>query len=549
MITQQKFPKGFLWGASTASHQVEGGTVNQWSAWELAHAAKLTSTAEQRLSKTTSIVKSADWKDVKPLATDPDNYVSGDGIDHYNRYEEDFDLLEGLNFNSFRFGIEWSRVEPEEGVWNPEAVDHYHDYIDSLLARGITPVLNLWHWTMPTWFTDKGGFEKKENLPLFDDFVAKVAEEYGDKLKYVITLNEPNVYASFSYFNGEWPPQKKSAVTMLTVYRNLVQAHRRAYIILKANNPALQVGVAAQLANIQAKRPHNPLDGVITKTMRYAWNWWFLNRIKKHQDFVGINYYFTDYYKGLNGKESPGVPLSDMGWYMEPEGLYPLLLRTWVRYRKPIIVTENGVADRKDQYRQWWIEETVLAMQRAMSEGVDLRGYMHWSLLDNFEWAYGWWPKFGLIEIDREHDMERKPRPSAIWFAQQLRVLRGMDPEAQPSSDREASSQPRNTHRQQRAHRVPAQSRQTRASIAEPYARDHSDHSERLPARQAQAQPQPRVVARPSSAAEAEEMNTARLAGIASRLRSNPGPATDKRPAPPQRDPRLGPPPSRRRVQ
>jgi len=270
MISQQKFPKDFLWGASTASHQVEGGTVNQWSAWELAHAADLAATAEQRLSKTSSIVRSSDWSDVKPLATDPDNYVSGKGIDHYNRYEEDFDLLEKLNFNSFRFGIEWSRIEPEEGAWNLEAIRHYHDYIDSLHRRGITPVLNIWHWTMPTWFTDKGGFEKKDNLPLFEAFVAKVAEEYGDKLKYVITLNEPNVYSSFSYFNGEWPPQQKSALTMFRVYRHLVQAHKQAYRVLKAANPALQVGVAAQLANIQAKRPHNLLDGIITKVMRYA---------------------------------------------------------------------------------------------------------------------------------------------------------------------------------------------------------------------------------------------------------------------------------------
>lgn len=422
MIRQQKFPEDFLWGASTASHQVEGGTVNQWSVWELAQASDLAATAEERLGWL------PDWKDIKPQAEDPDNYVSGAGVDHFKRYEEDFDLLRKLQCNSFRFGIEWSRINPEEGIFDKEAIAHYHRYLDALRARNIEPVMNLWHWTMPTWFTDKGGFEKAENLEYWDRFVRKIAEEFGDKVRYVLTLNEPNVYASFGYLTGEWPPQQTGWLTFLKVYRNLAQAHRRAYDILKARNSTLQIGVAAQLANIQAKRPHNIIDSITTKVMRYGWNWWFLNRIRRHQDFVGINYYFTDYYQGFGKNRNPKVPVQDLGWYMEPEGLYPLLLRTWARYRKPIIITENGVADRNDDYRQWWIEQSVIAMQRAMSEGVDVRGYMHWSLLDNFEWKYGWWPKFGLIAVDRQNGMKRTPRPSAIWYARYLSELRGTEP-------------------------------------------------------------------------------------------------------------------------
>jgi beta-glucosidase len=450
MIGRQKFPKDFLWGASTASHQVEGGTVNQWSRWELEHAADLAAGAEKRLSWL------PDWPQIKDQAENPENYVSGKGVDHYNRYEEDFDLLQQLQFNSFRFGIEWSRIQPEEGTFNTEAIQHYHDYIDSLTRRGIEPVLNIWHWTMPTWFTDKGGFEKKENLSFFDTFVRRIAEEYADKVTYVITLNEPNVYTSFSYMTGEWPPQQQSFWMAKRVYSNLIRAHKRAYTILKARRSTLMVGVAAQLGNIMPKWAHGPLDMGATQIMRYGWNWWFLNRIRRHQDFVGINYYFSDYYKGVDFgyrpkasgtvkspfivRRNPPIPVNNLGWYMEPEGLYPLIMRTWAHYKKPIIITENGVADEQDEYRQWWLEQTVLAMQKALAEGVDLRGYLHWSLLDNFEWAYGWWPKFGLIAVDREHAMQRSPRPSALWFAGLLRELQSEVSSGKPPVRQSVSS-------------------------------------------------------------------------------------------------------------
>lgn len=407
------FPKHFLWGSSTASHQVEGGTVNQWSEWELAHANELAKTAKQRLDWVPA------WKTVQKQAEDPNNYVSGRGVDHYNRYKEDFDIIKQLNQNAFRFGIEWSRLEPEEGVWDETAVEHYRTYIKELKKRQIEPFLNLWHWTLPTWFTDKGGFGSKKNLVYFDRFVKKVGQEYGHELTYILTLNEPNVYASFSFLTGEWPPQEKRPLAALSVYRNLTHAHKRAYKILKAINPKLQIGIAPQLANIQAKRPHSFIDELATKWMRYFWNWWFLNRIDDYQDFVGINYYFSDYYQVLK-RTNPTFPLNDLGWYMEPEGLYPLLTRVWAHYKKPIYITENGVADGGDEYRQWWIEETMIAMERAISDGVDLRGYFHWSLLDNFEWKYGWWPKFGLVAVDREKGMKRTIRPSAQWFAKTI---------------------------------------------------------------------------------------------------------------------------------
>ncbi len=407
------FGDQFFWGASTASHQVEGGTVNQWTEWELSVAKQHAQLAHQRLSWLPN------WHEIKPYAEDPNNYVSGRGVDHFKRYKEDLQIVKKLNMNSFRFGIEWSRIEPEEGKWNKTELEHYKHYIAEIRSQGIEPFMNLWHWTLPTWFADKGGFKKKSNLQYFERFVQKVADELLDDVTYVITLNEPNVYASFSYITGDWPPEEKSYVSFMRVYWNLAQAHKRAYKILKKAKPHLQVGIAAQLANIQAKRPHNSLDQLSTRWMRYFWNWWFLNRVNKYQDYVGFNYYFTDYWKGVK-RDNPKVPLNDLGWYMEPEGLYPLLIRVWSRYKKPIFITENGLADSKDEYRRWWIEESLVAMEKAISEGVDLRGYFHWSLLDNFEWAYGWWPKFGLVSVDREKGMKRTIRPSAAWFAKKI---------------------------------------------------------------------------------------------------------------------------------
>ncbi len=411
------FPKNFYWGASTAAHQVEGGLHNDWTVWELAHANELAKSAAHRLNWLQS------WPDIKTQAEKPANYVSGEGIDHYRRYKEDFDIVEKLNMNAFRFSIEWARLEPEEGQWDEEAVEHYRQYVKELRGRGIEPFLNIWHWTVPTWFQEKGAFTKKANLPHFLRFVQKISDEYGADLSHIITLNEPNVYASLGFVTATRPPQEKNLWKGAVSYWNLVKAHKQAYRILKQAHPHLQIGIAAQLGNIQAKRPHSFVDVMTTRVMRYGWNWWFLQRIRKQQDFIGINYYFTDYYQNFK-PHNPKAPVQDLGWYMEPEGIYPLLLRAWSHYKKPIFITENGVADAKDQYRRWWIEETVIAMERALSEGVDLRGYFHWSLLDNFEWEAGWWPKFGLVEVDRANGMKRTLRPSAKWFGDLIKQLR-----------------------------------------------------------------------------------------------------------------------------
>ncbi|HVS58806.1 MAG TPA: glycoside hydrolase family 1 protein [Candidatus Saccharimonadales bacterium] len=415
----KSFPKSFLWGASTAAHQVEGGTHNQWSVWELEHATELAKHAKERVMTTAKAAgHTLDWKAIAAKASKPENYVSGRGVDHYRRYEEDFDLLEELNLNAFRFSIEWSRIEPEEGAWNAAAIEHYRAYIKSLRRRNIEPIVTLWHWTVPVWFSELGEFEKATNLKYFERFVQKMADEFGNDLRYVITLNEPAVHVLLSYLWGARPPQQRNVKMALRVFWNLARAHKSAYAILKQKNIALRVGVSYAIANVQPKRAGSILHGISAKLAAYVSSWWFLNRIKRHQDFVGVNYYSTEYKDARPYQnQNPSHPVNDLGWYMEPEGLYPMLTQVWRRYGKPIIITENGVADSRDQYRRWWLEQTMLAMQKALSDGVDLRGYLHWSLLDNFEWDYGWWPEFGLVHVDREHGMKREIRDSAHWYA------------------------------------------------------------------------------------------------------------------------------------
>lgn len=408
--------KKFYWGASTASHQVDGDSKNQWTIWEKANAENLAKTAKKRLKWMPG------YQEIAKEAENPDNYISGKGVDHYNRYTEDFDILTSLNLNAFRFGIDWSKLEPRQGEWDEAAVAHYHDYIDALLERNVEPFVNLWHWTNPVWFNEMGGFEKAQNIKYFKKFVDKVVNEYGGKINYIITINEPNVYSGMSYATGVWPPNRKNLYKTVTVMKNLASAHIAAYKIIKNRYKHIQVGAASQLANAKPNDHSSRLDWLAVKKVNFYWNWWWLDRIRKHQDFVGFNYYFTDYYRGFT-KHNPKEPLNDMGWYMEPRGILDIMRKISKRYKgTPIIVTENGVADKKDQYRKWWLQETMNAIDEAKYEGIPLIGYLHWSLLDNFEWDSGWWPKFGLVEVNRNNDMKRTIRPSAKWWARQIEL-------------------------------------------------------------------------------------------------------------------------------
>lgn len=412
------FPADFLWGASTAAYQVEGGLTNQWSEWEKVNAERLAHEIPKELR-----AMRAEERQARGLYR-PENYINDTAVGHYNRYKEDFDLLEQLNLNSFRFGIAWERIEPREGEWDAAAIRHYKNYIAELRRRGIEPVPTLWWWTLPLWFTAKGGFQKKRNVRYFERFARKVTEEFGADLRYLLILNEPNVYMSISYLLGKWPPQYHNPFLALRVYCNLIRAHKAAYVAIKQLKPNLQVSLAYNFAQVKASNPKNPVNNIVVKLANYLYNYWFLDRIEDSCDFIGVNWYHTQYINWMGLNRNPAQPKSDLRWYMEPQVLAEVLIKTGRRYHKPLLVTENGLADSSDSYRTWWLEKTIEALQTALASGAQVIGYLHWSLLDNFEWSYGWWPKFGLVAVDREHGMKRTIRPSAKWFSEQLKNFR-----------------------------------------------------------------------------------------------------------------------------
>ncbi len=409
----RSFPKRFLWGASTSAHQIEGGLHNQWTVWELENARSLATRAPYHFDDLEN------WSQLSREAKNPSNYVSGRAVDHFNRYEEDFDILESLNMNALRFGIEWARVEPEEGKWDEAAIDHYRKYLKSLKKRGITPVVTLFHFTLPVWFVQKGGFEKRSNVKYFVRFAKKVIDELGGDIKWLITVNEPTVYVGESYWIGEWPPNKTGKLRGLIVLSNLILAHRRTYR-LSRDVRGMKVSMAHHLMYFYAG-DDAWLSRASAWVADYAANRFVLSRVSKTSDFIGINYYLSYRMYGYRA-HNPKQHLNDLGWDMQPANVQYILEDVSSRYKLPILITENGLADANDEQRKWWIMETIRGMSQAMKGGAKLIGYLHWSLLDNFEWDKGFWPKFGLVSVHRG-TMKRTVRSSAKWFGGVIKKL------------------------------------------------------------------------------------------------------------------------------
>ncbi len=402
-ISRRTFPAGFLWGVSTSAHQVEGDNGNnQWSTWESA-----------------GRIKSGE--------------CSGLACDWWKNAERDFDLAQEFGLNALRISVEWSRIEPQPGVWDVVALQRYRQILQGLLSRGIEPMVCLHHFTHPIWFEQQGGFLGADAVKLFERFSRHVLNELGDLCNYWITFNEPNVFASLGWVLGEFPPGGKGQIrTALRVVHAMVQCHARAYHAIHDMQSGAQVGWAHNYVAFEPANGASILDRWSAALMGSLFNESFLAQIESGQsafptnlftgrlrdvkgtcDFVGLNVY-SRFHVAFSLRHPldlfghvfvpPEVPQGDSG-IQKPYGeAYPAAIAQAVRRAsrlgKPIYILENGVPDAQDRIRPWLIVNALQELHQLIEEGHDVRGYFHWTLADNFEWAEGWNLRFGLVALD-----------------------------------------------------------------------------------------------------------------------------------------------------
>lgn len=407
-MVELKFPEGFWWGSGTSAHQIEGDNHNDWSEWEK---------SPRRIAR------------LKKEGRDPSDFISGKACDSYVRYEEDFDIAKKLNQNIHRFSIEWSRIEPEEGRFDREAMHHYVNVVKALRERGIEPMITLWHFTNPIWFAEKGGWLNKKSPEYFTRYAKYVVDNLKDKVGLWITFSEAaSVYTGFSYLNGHWPPQHRNPFEYIKVRNNFIKAQALAYCEIKkiynvqpsfsGNDGYMSHNVEVGLVenNTFSAGGNRWYEKIIGKFYNYQRNLYFWDKTLPYYDFLGLNYYQVDRrvpgsYRILSKQDQ----MTEMDWETYPKGIYYRLLEL-KKFKKQIYITENGIADRADEKRAKFIKDHLYWIHKAITDGVDVRGYMYWSLLDNFEWHRGFKPKFGLVEVDF-NTFERKIRPSALEYA------------------------------------------------------------------------------------------------------------------------------------
>lgn len=401
------FPKGFYWGAATASHQVEGGQHNDWSEWEKKNAERLAHDSEAAFRW------NPNWEKFRAEATDPANYISGTACDHWNRYAEDFDIMQSLGMNAYRFSVEWSRIEPAPGEFDELALRHYQEMLTALRTRGIEPFVTLWHFTLPLWLAQKGGVLSPDFPELFARYAERIVRAIGTDVRYWVTFNEPDVYSGATYLKAQWLEESRSIFKYLRARNQFVRAHRLAYLVMKAVTPNSMIGIAKH--NIWFEAAGGTLVNRYLKLLAdRSWNHWFLRKIADTQDFIGLNHYNHHRIDGWFNRNENQVQ-TDFGWEYYPESLYHALVEL-KSYGKPIYITENGIADTSDELRQQFIPAAIAAMERAVIDGAPVRGYFYWSLLDNFEWDKGYWLRFGLVHVDRA-TQKRTVRESARQYA------------------------------------------------------------------------------------------------------------------------------------
>ncbi len=377
-----RFPDGFVWGTATAAHQVEGGNWNNdWWAWE---------------------------HDPESPCSEP----SGDACDHYFRYPEDMRLLRDLGFTAYRFSLEWSRIEPEDGEFSRASLDHYRRMCATALELGLAPIVTFHHFTTPRWVAARGGWTERGTVDLFARYVERVVAHLGDLIARACTLNEPNIVATFGHQWGMFPPGLRDPALRRRANDVFIAAHRRAVEIVQAGPGQIPVGLTLAMQDMQA------VDGgeAFRDAERHVMEDVYLEAARG-DDYVGVQTYTRIRYgpHGMVGPE-PGIRTTQMGYEFWPDALEATIRRAWqVTRGVSILVTENGIGTADDTERVEYVERALHGVLRCLRDDVDVRGYVYWSLLDNFEWTFGYGPKFGLVAVDRETQM-RAPKPSAHWL-------------------------------------------------------------------------------------------------------------------------------------
>src|SRR3989344_3001712 len=341
--TMIHFPSVFFWGSAASSHQVEGSTDNNWTLWEKEHAAGCARNARNRWQE---------WQQKDfPEMHNARNYISGRACDHYNRYEEDFDLAKLGGHNAHRFSIEWSRVEPEENVFDENEIEHYRNVIRALRERGMEPFVTLWHWTEPRWFSEKGGWKSRDAIGDFCRYVEKIVRMLNGHVTYWIVVNEPNVYTRFSYLKGTQPPGARNLYSFLRAYFHLLGAYKESYRLIHSVSPCARVGFTNSFVCYESDLP-NPVASGAVGIARY-FSRYFLNHTRGFNDFIGCNYYSRAIIS-LKKRILPDHMRSDLGWEIYPQGIYKVLKEA-TGYGLPIYVMENGIADADDSKRAGFI--------------------------------------------------------------------------------------------------------------------------------------------------------------------------------------------------
>lgn len=389
-------PKSFLLGSATSGFQIEGGDKN------------------------------SNWYDWCQKGNIKDKTSCFRADDHWNRYKEDIELIKKLNNKIFRMGIEWSRIEPEKGKFDKDAILHYRDEISILLKNDIKPLITLHHFSHPLWLCKEGEFENKKTVEYFLRYVKYVVENIGDLVTDYITINEPNVYVTCSYFTGEFPPGKKNLKLVLKVFKNMTLCHVAAYKAIhqvrkeKGFDGKTMVGIAWHL-RVFEPNSKSLLDSLATKVMEYLFQGAIIKSMAdghlriplgitapygkgKYQDFFGINYYSRSavQFKGFEHDFMPGTPRNDLGWEIYPEGLSIVCKKFYEQYKLPIWITENGTCDNNDVFRLEFIYDHLFEVYKLCNDGIPIERYYHWTLMDNFELAEGESARFGLIHVDFE---------------------------------------------------------------------------------------------------------------------------------------------------